>query len=314
MFLAVSACHDAIVLPYAAYLRVYEPLSAFHEAGDRDWAAYAASESRPRRAGALVAEQGESVRRMTALPSILAPRQESEDAYVRWSDGQTYICPWQSRLRSWLAVARLRATRPQLLAAAYPAGQAEAAVQDFARWQGQASSLRVYIQASTWTVPLAWFVPFAPGERWLVLGSPAEPDQPDRGPATAAGTRTLVYSTAMSTARQRVARAIGAVRRAQGEPASGPVGAAARDVPQAGAELDEIGRWLEEFHPHALVELDYGGLVHLLDDDALRGDLSVAEVSGAVSAMARGEYELAIAMYERLQRRWRGLAALERAS
>jgi hypothetical protein len=251
---------------------------------------------------------------MTALPPILAPRQESDNAYVRWSDGQTYICPWQSRLRSWLAVARLRATSPQLLSAAYPGGQAEAAVQDFARWQSRASSLRVYIQASTWSVPVAWFVPFAPEERWLVLGSPAEPEQPDRGPATAAATRTLVYSTAMSLARQRVARAMGAVRRAQGEPASGPVGPPDGDAPQAGAEVAAIGRWLEEFHPHALVELDYGGLVHLLDDDALRGDQSVAEVSAAVSAVARSEYELAIAMYERLQRRWRGLAALERAS
>src|SRR6266480_4901237 len=105
MFLGQAACHDAIVLPYAAYLRVYEPLAAFGEADSREWAAYAASPLRPRRAGALAAEQGGSLRRMIALPPVLSPRQESQDAYVRWVDGVTYICPWQTRLRSWLAVA-----------------------------------------------------------------------------------------------------------------------------------------------------------------------------------------------------------------
>jgi len=55
---------------------------------------------------------------------------------------------------------------------------------------------------------------------------------------------------------------------------------------RASAALEEIGRWLEEFHPHSLVELDYGGLVQLLDDDALRADQSVAEVSATVSALA----------------------------
>lgn len=314
MFLAVTTCHDANVLPYAAYLRVYEPLSAFSEADGSRWAAYAASADRPRRAGALAAEQSASLRRMIALPPVAAPGQESEDAYVRWSDGQTYISPWQTRLRSWLAVTRLKTVSPQLLALAYPGGQAQAAARDFACWQGKASSLRVYIQASTWLVPLAWFVPFAPEERWLVLGTPSDQDQPDRGPATASATRMLVYSTTMPRARQRVARALGASRRARGEPAAGPVAGGVTEGQRAGADLAEIGRWLEEFHPHALVELDYGGLVHLLDDEALQADQSVAEVWAAVNALMRSEHQLAVAAYERLQRRWRRLAALERAS
>ena len=80
------------------------------------------------------------------------------------------------------------------------------------------------------------------------------------------------------------------------------------------AELREVGAWLEEFHPRSLVELDYGGLVHLLDDDALCADQSVAEVSASIGAVAAEEAEFATAMYQRFVRRWRALEALEQAS
>src|SRR6266851_4086514 len=182
------ACHDLVMLPCAAYLRVYEPLSAFRPAERARWAAYATSADRPRRAGALAAEHAEALRRLIALPPIVAPAQESGHAYVRWADGITYVCPWQTRLRSWLELARLRSTARPLLATAFAAGQADDALRDFACWQGQSSSLRVFIQSCTWAVPPGWFVPFAPQERWLVLGGVSETD--GRGPATAAATRT----------------------------------------------------------------------------------------------------------------------------
>jgi hypothetical protein len=121
-----------------------------------------------------------------------------------------------------------------------------------------------------------------------------------------------------------VARALGAVRRASGPKARrrGTGGSQGEDsgapateaMIRASARLEEVGRWLEEFHPHSLVELDYGGLVQLLDDDALRADQSVAEVSAAVSALASKEYELATAMYQRLRARWRDLEAFQHAS
>jgi hypothetical protein len=298
-----------MMLPYAAYLRVYEPLSAFGEADRERWAAYATSPGRPRRARALEAEQAEALGRLIALPPIAAPAGESEHAYVRWVDGVTYICPWQTRLRSWLSLTRLRATAAPLLAAAFAPGDVARASRDFARWQGQVSSLRVFVQACTWSVPSAWFAPFAPEERWLVLGSAAEPEA--RGPATASATRTLIYATAMPQARRRVARGLVAVRRAQGAGLGVQPGT---EPSRADSELAEIGRWLEEFHPHSLVELDYGGLVHLLNDAALRADQSVAEVSAAIRALGDGEPELAAAMYRRLRSRWQALEALELAN
>lgn len=308
-----------IMLPCAAFLRVYEPLSAFGPAERSRWEAYAAAENRPRRAEALEAERIDALRRIIALPPIVVPAQESPHGYVRWADGITYVCPWQTRLRSWLALGRLRETAGPLLAGALAPGQAQLAAEDFA--EGKGVPPRVYIQSSTWSVPLEWFVPFAPTERWLVLGSAA--GAASKGPAaTASATRTLIYATAMAQARRRVARALAAVRRgsaprpadrAKGPGQGGGAPSTAKIIRVSG-KLEEVGRWLEEFHPHSLVELDYGGLVQLLDDDALRADQSVAEVSAAVSALASREYELAAAMHQRLRARWRSLEAIQLGS
>src|SRR5207248_4498204 len=80
--------------------------------------------------------------------------------------------------------------------------------------------------------------------------------------------RRCVYVTTMAQARRRAARALNVVRRTIED---GPV--------VAGVEA--VARWLEEFHPHSLVELDYGGLVHLFDDEALTSDQSPALVARA---------------------------------
>jgi hypothetical protein len=75
-----------------------------------------------------------------------------------------------------------------------------------------------------------------------------------------------------------------------------------------------VGRWLEDFHPYSLVELDYAGLVQLLSDDALSKDQSAAEIAAAIDAVAKGEREFAVAMYRRAHRRWRAFAEYETAN
>lgn len=296
---AVS-CHDAVVLPYAAYLRVYEPLAAFAEPERSIWAAYAESAGRPRRAGALDVEHTLALYRLIAVPPIVVPVRESRDAYVRRAEGVTYICPWQTRLRSWLAFEQFRENMPDRVTAMFVpdrvAAQADVAFEQF---KCLADTLTTHIRSSTWHVPLAWFVPFVAKERWLVLGT--QGDGGSGGPATAAPTRTLIYVTSMAQARRRVARALHVIRRSLGDGF-------------AHGEVETIGRWLEEFHPHSLVELDYGGLVHALDDDALRADESVAEVAAALTAMETHEEELATAMYQRAAARWRVVRALESAN
>jgi hypothetical protein len=295
-----GSCHDAVVLPYAAYLRVYEPLTAFPEPDRSIWAAYAVSDKRPRRVGALDVEHTRALRRLVAVPPIVAPVGESSDAYVRRAEDVTYICPWETRLRSWLAFDRFRAGMSEQLADMFvPQRVAEQVEGAFEGWKRRAGALSPHILSSTWQVPLAWFVPFVAKERWLVLGGQSESGS--GGPMTAVPTRTLIYVTAMAQARRRVARALNVVRRHAGE--GFEIG-----------EVESVGRWLEEFHPHSLVELDYGGLVHILDDAALRADESVAEVAAAVTGMETGQAELALAMYKRVVARWRVVRALESAN
>ncbi len=330
-----------LVLPYTAYLRVYEPLSAFPEAEAQRWSGYAASAQRPRRAAALVAERTDAVRRAAARSPVALPARESADAYVRWIDGVTYICPWQTRLRSCLALQALVRACPELVALAFPAGTpaGKAAPVEAGAPGGLAgpaestspaagavaglggadvtavadhsgSGARLHIMASNWTIPPIWFVPFSPVERWLVLEALSDLDEAGR--TGAAATRTLVYATTMVQARHRISRALAAQRHLSGQPVAEATGSVGQQQERAG--LDAVGRWLEQFHPHALLELDYGGLVNAFSDGALQADQSVAEVAAAVRALEMGEPELAVAMHRRVTRRWWAVEALSRAS
>jgi hypothetical protein len=296
-------------MTYAAYLRIYEPVAAFHEPDRSRWTAYAASPTRPRRRDSLAAEHAEALYRAILAPQIVVPGQESEHAYVRQAEGVTYVCPWQTRLRCLLSYGRMLSTAGSALPGVVPACDDNDTMTALA-WLSEPGrpgpATRLYIQASAWTVPLAWFVPFAATERWLALGPAATWAS---GPQTASATRALLYTTPMSRARRRVARGLAALRGL-------PSGFASAGWDPAGAEteLAEVGRWLEEFHPYSLVELDYGGLVQLLSDDALSGDQSAAEIAAAIDGVAKGERELAVAMYKRAHSRWRAFAEYEMAN
>lgn len=303
-------------MTYAAYLRVYEPVSAFHEPDRSRWASYAASATRPRRRDALMAEQAEAMRRAISAPFVVLPEHESEHAYVRRADGTTYICPWQTRLRCLLGYGRMVSSASPLLPGTIPPDDDDQAMASgLARLEMDGPrgprgprdpSARLHILGSIWSVPLAWFVPFAAAERWLSLGP--GPGRPSAA-ATASATRALVYTTPLARARRRIARGLATFRNL-------PPGfeGSVLDPPQAVDDLAEVSRWLEEFHPYSLVELDYGGLVHLVSDDMLCGDQSVAEIRAAIDGAARGECELAMAMYMRAHSRWRAFAEFEQAN
>ena len=296
-------------MTYAAYLRIYEPVAAFHEPERSRWAAYAASAARPRRRDSLAVEHAEALQRAITDPQIVVPDQESEHAYIRRADGVTYVCPWQTRLRCLLSYGRMLSTAGLALPGVVPDRDDHETMTDLARLTEEGlpePTTRLYILASVWTVPLAWFVPFAAAERWLALGPGAKRLA---GPQTVSATRALLYTTPMSRARRRVARGLAALRKL-------PAGfaGAAWDPVRAETELGEVGRWLEEFHPYSLIELDYGGLVQLLSDDALSSDQSAAEIAAAIDGVTKGERELAVAMYKRAQSRWRAFAEYEMAN
>jgi hypothetical protein len=62
------------------------------------------------------------------------------------------------------------------------------------------------------------------------------------------------------------------------------------------------------------VELDYGGLVDLLPDDALEEDDSPKLVAAGLAGLSRGDADAATEAYEKLVARWRAVQLLERCN
>ncbi len=291
----------SLVSPYAAQLRVYEPLVTLPEPGRRRWEAYAASPERPGRAELMAREMREQRAGILSTPPVVVPALESTDAFVLVLDGTTYVCPMQTRLRSWAALAALRDDLPDLLVDAFvPPAVVERAEQDQLRWRSEPSAdvdERLHIVTETWTVPLHWFVPFSAEERELVLpGSPGQAVAGEDAPG-----RSLTYRTAMVRARRRVALALRTLRRTL---VDGPVVSG----------VEDLGRWLEDFHPRSLLELDYAGLVYLQGGEELTADESAQDVATALRALEEDRTEEASAAYVRLVERWRRVAALEHAN
>lgn len=267
---------------YSSHLRVYEPLSAFPPGERSRWESYLAAGAAPSRIRGLLVEHRAAVVAAIGLP----PDSSVEHAFVHRVDGRTYVCPWRTRLRGWEAMTEFRSSLPEEIADAFvPRAAAEIAERELARWRQASPDLKSHIHSATWQVPLRWFVPFEGEERRLVLD----------------GERSLTYVTTMANARRRVARTLAVLRRTVED---GPI--------LEGVE--DLGRWLEEYHPRSLVELDYGTLVRLFDDAELEADESAADVAHAVACLAAGEPDEALEAYQRVSVRWGAVRAVEVAN
>ncbi|MFF8280550.1 hypothetical protein ACF05T_31445 [Streptomyces lateritius] len=280
---------SSVLVPYATYLRVYEPLAAFPEPDRGHWARYA------RRADTRTAqdELRRSLADLLPTPPVPVPVHESGDAFVADVDGVVVVCPWRTRMRGWLALEELTeaGTVPRpVLDAMVPPVVREQATADHERWRERNPDARPWIRTAVWQVPVRWFALFADEERAYV------PGEPERGAFP-----VLRYRTPMVQARRRLARALRTLREAIGE---GPLTEG----------LVDVGRWLEEFHPRALVELDYGGLVHALSAERLAADRSAADVAEAVAALRDGDGDGASEAYGRLAERWREVRNLQFAN
>jgi hypothetical protein len=282
--------------PYLTSLRVLLPVDELPAHEQRRWAAYAASA--PRRDEVAARQFATTVRRLAGRPPVVIPPVESTDGIVVEVQGRRYVCPEQPRLRSWyglrpdVGAALPGVQQPEVAVPAVPGGGVsptvrDQAVADLASYVQRGGDVRLFSRTATWHVPLAWFVLFTPEERQLRL------DVGER--------RSLRYLTEMSSARRRCAIAQRTVRRHLD------------DVPVV-AEIERVGRWLEEFHPHCLVELDYAGLVELVDDVHLSGDDSAADVAAGLEALAEGDSATAAAAYQRLGTRWGRVALMSRSS
>ena len=315
--------------PYAAYLRVYEPLAAFREPERSYWQGYAADRRGPGAvAGATALEEGrQRLADLIAVPPVAVPEQESREAFVHEAGGVVYLCPWRTRLRSWMALEQLQELLPTtLLDAVVPPVVREQAEADWDRWRAQHPDGRPWILTSTWNVPVRWFLLFGPEDREFAPSQwEADTSSPDTsgtgGPGaedSGAGTGTagaegqsggvkrrtapmLRYRTPMAQARRRVARGLRVLREALDE---GPMVAG----------VEEVGRWLEEFHPRSLVELDYGGLVHAIPEAGLARDNSAKEVAEGIAALREGDGAGAGRSYRAVTERWRLVQELQYAN
>ena len=287
---------------HVASLRVYEPLAAFSGPARTRWEAYAARPDVPSPDVAAALEREAAVRACAgATAGVLAAVEEH--AFVTELDGVRLVCPLGVRRRSLEALQEFLSDVPGPLVPAYLPRRPEPDLDE----QVDAERLahpddRTHVLTSSWHVPLRWFVLVDGKEREVRLGSPGTPADGARAAGTRRRTgRSLVYRTPMSRARRRVARALEVLRRTVED-----------GVVTAGVE--DLGRWLEEFHPRSLVELDYGGLVHLLDDEQLEADESARDVTLALAALGEGDAERAAAAYARVTSRMKALQAVESAS
>jgi hypothetical protein len=284
---------SSVVVPYATYLRVYEPLAAFPEPERSHWARYARRPDRP----SYQEELRRSLADLLPTPPVPVPVHESREAFVLDIDGVVCVCPWRTRLRGWQALQELPEELPRtVLDAALPEIVRRQAAHDYERWLVRNPDARPWIRTATWQVPLNWFVLVSDEEREYVKGA-GEPGAPGNFEGFASfgdGLPVLRYRTPMVQARRRVARALRALKEAIDE---GPLIDG----------LVDVGRWLEEFHPRSLVELDYGGLVHVLPAGDLAGDHSAADVAEGIEALRHGDGAAAGEAYGRLVERWRAV-------
>lgn len=270
-----------VVVPYAAYLRVYEPLAAFPEPERSHWYRYAAAG--PGRTAQD--ELRQSLAGLVPVPPIAVPVHESGDAFIAVVGGVTHVCPWRTRLRGWLALERAGGQLPEpVLDAMLPPVVRLQAAADHEAWRERNPDARPWIRTATWHVPVRWFVLVGDDEREYEPAGAGESKEP-----------LLRYRTPMVQARRRVARGLRVLKDALDD--GGPLVDG----------LVDVGRWLEEFHPRSLVELDYGGLVHVMGPERLAEDRSAADVAEGLAALRAGDSDAAGVAYERLTERWRAV-------
>ncbi|RJQ76519.1 hypothetical protein D5S17_17825 [Pseudonocardiaceae bacterium YIM PH 21723] len=285
--------------PFVAYLRVYEPLSAFGEPMQRRlWQAIEAGPLEP-------AEVGKRERELWLRSQLsVGPRLLPNDRTDRPLDVLTLsadeipgkrrnqvgpgplVCPLDVRPRIAAGLVSFITTAPKVVRlAALPAPEESMRARASAVMAEQRGAA-VHVVSSTWTVPLPWFVLVDPGMRVIEVD---------------AGRRRVCWRVAMDDARRRIAAAYEVASEALGP--DGPT-----------RVLRDTERWLGHFHPHSAVELDYGGLAGLMDDETLIGDTTAEDVQSAMAALRAGEPELAVELYQSLREFWSEIADKEQLS
>jgi hypothetical protein len=143
--------------------------------------------------------------------------------------------------------------------------------------------IRSHILHANWHVPLRWFGAFEDAERILVEDK--------------AGLR-LRYETSTGEARARLRHTLGVLEASQMD----------EGVTEAVRELLD---WLSVFSDEGLVELDYGTVALMFDDEELLEDRSAGELWQCLQALEEGDTSRAGRIFARLSERWSEVRSLE---
>ena len=258
-----------------AYLRIYQPLEAFSE----DERKHLATAEDP-------APVEASASRRWLIHSSL-PEQAfaaTEGAFVREVDSVTLICPWRTRLRMLAGMLAFRSSVPDEVADVFvPEDQARLAADELAALGSDRPEVRSHILHANWHVPLRWFALFNDDERILT-------EDKD-------GLR-IRYETTIETARQRLAESLEVLEKSW------------IDDSVVGA-VRELIEWLQGFTYDGLVELDYGSVAGMFDDEDLLEDRSAGEVRACIDALASGDLTTAGRLFSDLTERWTEVRSLE---
>ncbi len=207
-----------------------------------------------------------------------------ERAFIRRVDDRVFVCPWRTRLRMLTSLLAFRGVVPDEVADAFvPEEEAQRAARELATMDEETPEIRSHILQANWHVPLRWFGAFDDTERILVE---------DRG-----GLR-LRYET---TTRKARARLLHTLEILEGSQMDEGVTTAVREL------LD----WLSVFSDGGLVELDYGSVARMFDDEELLADRSAAELWQCLAALEQGDSQRAGLIFATLSERWSEVRAVE---
>lgn len=270
------------MLPYAAYLRVYEPVEVL-----ADHPALARPPS-PDAQDLVRAEQRRSLDAAVRAGTLVGAAPDVEDAFRLECEGRVFVSPADSRLRGWLSLSRLADTLSGGARRALTSAQLTRDADEALRaWRQRNPDGAEHVREATWRLPLPWLLA-------------AEPEDGETYPVGSQFSRR--YLTPIVQARRRIARAHAAAR---------------RHFPDSDDVVDiaDLGRWLEAFHAHSWLEMDLAGLgpaVAELDPD--EPDRTLAELRDAVVALRAGRVADAADAYARVASWWGLLALREHAN
>jgi hypothetical protein len=272
------------VLPYASYLRVYEPATAVSETAEgwvpRD------DEGGPAESVTLGLEQRSTMARVVSPAAPAVAGDPTLGAYVLRREGETFYCPVDLSLRSWLSLTSLvESIGDANVGLIFPPQALATAGEDFLRWRRDHPGAVPHIQQSTWGVPRTWFVMVVEDER----------EGYDDGDGA-----SVRYRARILDARRRLAAGQRVLR-------------AVIDDTDVLEELAALSSWLEAFDESSWVELDYAGISRLLGSD-LAHDQSARDIHRALEALRREDFAAAGASYRAFEERWRVVNGFERAN